>query len=142
MSWKEAADKPVFEIVENSESAHAVRHFGEQLLGINFWKEEPCTCAGVSASTQASVLIDESESQPEEAEVATPRIAVADPTKQDRTIELCVCGKTYTADTKGLEGRSVVLGGSLRQAAPHAPSLRQPSAETEPEADSEPADPS
>ena len=87
-----------------------IQNLSEQLLGINFWKEEPCTCAGVSASTQASVLIDESESQPEEAEVATPRIAVADPTKQDRTIELCVCGKTYTADTKGLEGRSVLLG--------------------------------
>ncbi len=108
--WKEAADKPVFEIVENSESAHAVRHFGEQLLGINFWKEEPYTCAGVSASTQASVLIDESQGQAGCAETAAVRIAVADPTKQDRTIELCVCGKTYTADTKGLEGRSVLLG--------------------------------
>lgn len=99
-AWQAAAERPAFEIIENSVNAHAVKHLAENLTGVNFWQETPYACAGIECSTQASVLFDEK------------TLAVADPTKQDREISLRIMAEpdfAATVDTKGSDGNTFVL---------------------------------
>ncbi len=76
----EYAKNPDIEILEISTSAHAVKENELKMLGINFWNEESYTAAGITSSTQASVILKVMDTGYE--------IAVSDPTKLDRTIEL------------------------------------------------------
>lgn len=108
------AENPPYEIVENTESAHAVQYSGN-MLGINFWNAEPYTCAGVTSNTQASVMATDTQ------------ISVCDATQSDAIIELafdfaaevpeennavevlCASPLKVRVDTKGQNGGSVVF---------------------------------
>lgn len=61
-------------------AVHAVYNRSTQLLGINFWEEKPCTCAGITVDTQACILLHHTEDILE--------LAVADPTKTDRILTI------------------------------------------------------
>ncbi|MGI6110945.1 MAG: polysaccharide lyase 8 family protein [Bilifractor sp.] len=104
--WQEAADRPSFTILENSVNAHAVKSLREGLLGINFWQEAPCICAGVECSTQASILLREEKATGE------TTLAVADPTKQDRQIALRILTEpehATTIDTRNSDGGTTII---------------------------------
>lgn len=105
------------EILENSLSAHAVRKADAGLVCVNFWGEEPYTCAGITSDKAASIMLHITEKNAE--------LAVADPTNTDTILTLTlprlpgsmqpndrvtVCQtdpRTVTVDTAGLMGASV-----------------------------------
>lgn len=101
--WRQVLREPAFEILENSLGAHAVRSLSEKLLGINFWQETPSAAAGIECSTQAGVLVLDTDGH--------RTVAVADPTKQDRQISIRFLddpGDALRVDTTGTEGGTVV----------------------------------
>lgn len=67
------AASPTISIIENSDEVHAVRDLSGNQLGINFWKDQVKTAAGVTSNRQASVLMKENSDH-------TLEIAVSDPT--------------------------------------------------------------
>ena len=84
------AKNPDIEIIENTSSAHAVRENKLDMLGVNFWNTKSYTSAGITSSTQASVILKGSDNGYE--------IAVSDPTKSNRTIKL-----QFEFDIKSIE---------------------------------------
>ena len=77
------AENPQIEVLENSDSVHAVRHNGLGMTGINFWNDGGTTAAGVTSDSKASVMMQQTED--------TLEIAVSDPTQENNgTIELTV----------------------------------------------------
>lgn len=116
------AEQPEVEILECSPSVHAVRNKNTKLLGINFWDEAGAECEGISVNTQASVVVHREKEE--------LRLAVCDPCKKDRAIEvkfdfsvseithkdegiqiLSMSPLTILADTAGRDGRSMNLTG-------------------------------
>ncbi len=111
------AISPGVEILENSLSAHAVRKADDNLVCVNFWGDEPYTCAGITSDKAASIMLHTTENGAE--------LAVADPTNNDAILTLTlpqlpgtlqpnhritVCQAdpmTVTIDTTGLMGASV-----------------------------------
>lgn len=79
-STTEYAKNPSIEIVENSESAHAVKETELNILGVNFWNDSSYEVAGIESNKKASVMLKEEEDQCE--------ISVSDPTQNDTIIEL------------------------------------------------------
>ena len=77
---RQYSEAPEIEVLECTESAHAVKHKHLNILGINFWNKEPYTCEGITCNTQASILM---RNHPDYIE-----IAIADPTKTDETINV------------------------------------------------------
>ena len=77
------AGNPQIEVLANNDSVHAARHNGLGMTGLNFWKNETATAAGVTSDSQASVMMQQTDN--------TLEIAVSDPTqKNNGTIELTV----------------------------------------------------
>ena len=91
---KAYAENPQIEVIENSDDAHAVRHKGLNMTGINFWKNEEKTAAGITSNKQASVMMRQTED--------TLEISVSDPTQTNNgTIELTVpipCSEVVSKD--------------------------------------------
>lgn len=91
---KAYAENPQIEVLENSDDAHAVRHNGLNMTGVNFWKDEEKTAAGITSSKKASVMMWQKGDILE--------ISVADPTQANNgTIELKInkpCSQVLSKD--------------------------------------------
>lgn len=68
------------EILECTQSAHAVTNNKLGIIGIHFWNRESYTCKGITCDTQASVMMRKMQDRVE--------IAIADPAKTDEMINL------------------------------------------------------
>ena len=76
-------DNPDIEIVENSDAAHAVREKKLNVLGVNFWNKESKSVDVLTSSTQASVMLKETDS--------TYELSLTDPTGTNKdSIELTI----------------------------------------------------
>lgn len=83
------------EILENTSEAQAVKEKNLGIIGINFWQNQTKTVGKVTADTQASVMIKETEDYVE--------VAVSDPTQKNfgnirLTLDIPVAG-VYSADS-------------------------------------------
>ncbi|WP_378144292.1 polysaccharide lyase family 8 super-sandwich domain-containing protein [Cnuibacter sp. UC19_7] len=66
---------PDISILENSGSVQAVRENGLNVTGINFWKDETTTAAGVTSDKKASVMVSET--------AGSLELSIADPTQKN-----------------------------------------------------------
>lgn len=69
------AAAPQISILENSASVQAVRENSLNVTGINFWKDEPTSAAGVTTDKKASVMVSKTTDSVE--------LSVADPTQKN-----------------------------------------------------------
>lgn len=69
------AAAPDISILENSDSAQAVKENSLNVTGINFWKDEPTTAGGVTSDRRASVMVSETADELE--------LSVSDPTQKN-----------------------------------------------------------
>ncbi|MCS5497448.1 polysaccharide lyase beta-sandwich domain-containing protein [Cnuibacter physcomitrellae] len=69
------AAAPDISILENSGSVQAVRENGLNVTGINFWKDEPTSAAGVTSDKKASVMMSQTSSSID--------LSIADPTQKN-----------------------------------------------------------
>ena len=65
---------PTFEVLENTEQAHAVKHKLLGMTGVNFWQDEAKKTAAIRINTNAAVMVMENDCE--------IHLAIAEPTQQ------------------------------------------------------------
>jgi hyaluronate lyase len=83
------AQNPGVEIVENSEAAHAVRSQAMGITGANFWTDKAHRSGDIHSSGKAAVLVH--------TEGDTVRLAIADPTQLETSVEISWNGRVSKA---------------------------------------------
>jgi hyaluronate lyase len=118
----EYAASPGVTVLENSDSAHAVRENLLNITGVNFWRDAQYTSSFITCDRKASIMVRETKD--------TIEAAISDPawadegemkikldiavnkilSKDDRlTAVLSGSGVSLSLDLKGLKGRAVKI---------------------------------
>jgi hyaluronate lyase len=74
------AENPQIEVIENSGYAHAAKNKALDIVGVNFWNDDKYICAGITASTQCSVMARTVAGKYE--------VAISDAAAQDKVIDV------------------------------------------------------